>query len=81
MPNSSLFNLLRPTPPASSPAPAQNTPTPLQVSPQFRDWFQRYAQNYRGNPQDEIKRLNLTPQQDRQVRAMVSRLMPLMGGH
>lgn len=77
MPKSSLFDMLRP----SQSAPAQTTQPPLQVSPQFRTWFQNYAQNYRGDPQAEIKRLKLSPQQDQQVRAMVQRLMPFLGGH
>lgn len=74
MPKSSLFDMLSPTPPASNPA-------PIQVSPQFRNWFQNYAKSYKGDPREQIRRLNLSPQQDQQVRAMVERLMPLMGGH
>lgn len=69
MPNSSLFDMLRPT-----------SPAPVQVSPQFRNWFLNYAKSYQGDPREQIKRLNLSPQQDQQVRAMVERLMPLMGG-
>ena len=81
MPKSSLFAMLSPSSPASSPAPVQAAQPPVQVSPQFRNWFLNYAKSYQGDPREQIKKLNLSPQQDQQVRAMVERLMPLMGGH
>lgn len=79
MPNSSLFDFLKTTPPASKPAPAQAAKPPLQVSPQFLNWFLNYAKTYQGDPQAQIRRMNLSPQQDQQVRAMVQRLAPFMG--
>ncbi len=79
MAKSSLFDFLKLTPQASKPAPVQAAQPPLQVSPQFQQWFANYARSYQGDPQAQIKRLNLSPQQDQQVRAMVQRLAPLMG--
>ena len=78
MPKSALFDLFRP-PAQQAPAPPEKIPVQeIRVAPQFADWFRNYAASYKGDPRQQIQSMNLSPQQDAQIRAVVQRLFPLM---